>query len=218
MVDKREKLPTKKPAPALSVKRIAKIAASLFFEKGYSQTTMREIGKACNISPGHLYYYIKSKEEFPNLFGNIRLNDIQQWEKKVRTTMPNLKSEACLRQAVREYVYSVHKRRQMMLFWYSVARYLKPEQLTGMYEVENRVITVFREIVEKGCRNGEFGAGDPFLTAFHIELVCQTWALKRYYLYKRYTIDQFADVCEQQAILMARGYPSAKRHRSPKSL
>ena len=218
MGDKPEKSRKRKAAPALSVKRIAKIAASLFFEKGYSQTTMREIGRACHISPGHLYYYIKSKEEFPILFGNIRLNDIVQWEKKVRAAMPDLKPEECLRKAVREYVYSVHKRRKMLLFWYSVARYLKMEQLTGMYEIENRVVNVFREIIEKGCRNGEFSAGDPFLTAFHIELVCQTWALKRYYLYKRYTVDQFADVCEQQAILMARGYPSAKRRSGPKSL
>ncbi|MGA9048623.1 MAG: TetR/AcrR family transcriptional regulator [Dehalococcoidia bacterium] len=218
MEDKQEKAQKTKSTPALSVKRIAKIAASLFFEKGYSQTTMREIGKACHISPGHLYYYIKSKEEFPILFGNIRLNDIRQWEKMVRTAMSDMNPETCLRKAVREYVYSIHKRRKMMLFWYSVARYLKREQLTGMYEIENRVINVFKEIIEKGCRCGEFSAGDPYLTAFHIELVCQTWALKRYYLYKRYTIDQFADVCEQQAILMARGYPLAKRRKSPKSL
>jgi AcrR family transcriptional regulator len=218
MEDKPEKSRKKNAAPALSVKRIAKIAASLFFEKGYSQTTMREIGRACHISPGHLYYYIKSKEEFPVLFGEIRLNDITQWERKVRATMPDLKPEECLRKAVREYVYSIHKRRKMMLFWYSVARYLKREQLTGMYEIENRVIDVFREIIEKGRRKGEFGASDPFLTAFHVELVCQTWALKRYYLYKRYTIDQFADVCEQQAVLMARGYPAAKRRNNPKSL
>ncbi len=189
----------------LKARQIARTAATLFFNKGYSQTTMREIGKACKISPGHLYYYIKSKEEFPVLFGEMGLNDICRWEKKIRDAMPNSDAGESLCRAVREYVYSVHRRRKMLLFWYSVSRYLKREQLAGLYEAEIRVVGLFREIIEEGCRRGEFKTKDPFLTAFHIEVACQTWALKRFYLYKTYTIERFADLCEEQALLMAHG-------------
>jgi AcrR family transcriptional regulator len=43
--------------------QIVKGACELFFEKGYHPTTVRDIAKACNISMGQLYYYIKSKDD-----------------------------------------------------------------------------------------------------------------------------------------------------------
>ena len=42
---------------------IAKSVAPLFVKKGYGQTSIREIARACEMSMGHLYYYIGSKED-----------------------------------------------------------------------------------------------------------------------------------------------------------
>ncbi|MEE9910489.1 MAG: TetR/AcrR family transcriptional regulator [Deltaproteobacteria bacterium] len=43
--------------------QIIKKATKLFMEKGYSQTSMREISKATGIDIRNLYYFIKSKDE-----------------------------------------------------------------------------------------------------------------------------------------------------------
>ena len=60
------------------LQQISRVAADLFFEKGFWQTTTKEIAEACNISVGTLYYYIKSKYDFPRKSAktNLALTDI----------------------------------------------------------------------------------------------------------------------------------------------
>jgi AcrR family transcriptional regulator len=187
------------------LQQIAKVASGLFFEKGFTETTVRDISKVCNISMGHLYYYIKSKDDFPVIFGQIHLKNISKWENQVRKEMALRTPEVALRHAVRKYLRLIHERRKMILFWYRVAKSLKPEQLQGVIESEVRVINVFQQILETGTHKGQFKVSDPYLTAFHIEVLCHTWVLKRWYLHDRYTIEQFMDVCENNAVAMVRG-------------
>ena len=54
-----------KEGPTLKEKhvKIAEAAASLFVEKGFHNTSIREIAKACGMSMGNLYHYIKSKDD-----------------------------------------------------------------------------------------------------------------------------------------------------------
>ncbi|MDD5494772.1 MAG: helix-turn-helix domain containing protein, partial [Dehalococcoidia bacterium] len=87
------------------LQQISKVAASLFFKKGYWRTTTKEIAEACNISVGTLYYYIKSKDDFPRMFSKIQTSDVIKWEREVRKDMDNMEPEALLRKAVREYIY-----------------------------------------------------------------------------------------------------------------
>ncbi|MGA2368905.1 MAG: TetR/AcrR family transcriptional regulator [Dehalococcoidia bacterium] len=187
------------------LQRIARIASALFFEKGFTETSVRDISKACNISMGHLYYYIKSKDDFPVIFGEIHLKNVSEWESKVRREMLKSPPEITLRYAVRNYLHLIHARRKMMLFWYRVAKSLKPEQLQGVIESEVRVVNVFKQILETGAQHGQFDVSDPFLTAFQIEVLCHTWVLKRWFLHDLYTIDQFIDICENNAVSMVRG-------------
>ena len=54
------------------LQQITRVAANLFFEKGFWQTTTKEIAEACNISVGTLYYYSKSKYDFPLIFSRVK--------------------------------------------------------------------------------------------------------------------------------------------------
>jgi AcrR family transcriptional regulator len=205
MNDKATKKQKRTKSANAKLQRIAKIASTLFFEKGFTETTVRDISKACNISMGHLYYYIKSKDDFPVIFGEIHLKNISKWEYEVRREMLKSPPETTLRFAVRNYLHLIHARRKMMLFWYRVAKSLKPEQLQGVIESEVRVVNVFKQIVQTGVQQGQFKVSDPFLTAFQIEVLCHTWILKRWFLHDLYTIDQFVDICENNAVSMVRG-------------
>ena len=53
---------TREGAPHTS-KRIQECALELFYERGYTSTTMREIALACGLTPGALYNHFSSKEE-----------------------------------------------------------------------------------------------------------------------------------------------------------
>jgi hypothetical protein len=77
--------------------------------------------------------------------------------------------------------------------------------LEDIVNTDLRVVALFKEIIDKGCRAGQFKTSDSLLTAVNIEMVCHTWVLKGWYLYHFYTVEQYADICEQHAVLMARG-------------
>ena len=79
--------------------QIANVAAALFFEKGYVQTTTRDIGKACGISPGHLYYYINSKDDLPAMFAEIHKKDTDKWEKQIRKDMKTLPTGGIIKES-----------------------------------------------------------------------------------------------------------------------
>jgi len=185
---------------------IVNAAAELFHRKGYGPTTTRDIGKACGISQGHLYYYIKSKDDIPAMFIAIQENDVDNWGKSVRKGFGKLPPEELLKKAVREYAELIHLRRKMVAFWYHAAVQVSREQAASMRENEVRVVRIFQEIIELGCKEGQFRVSDPFILACNIHMMCSTWALKRWHIKDSRSIDQYADVCVELVISMVRGH------------
>lgn len=192
------------------LQQISRVAANLFFEKGFWQTTTKEIAEACNISVGTLYYYIKSKYDFPMMFSKVHIRDINKWEKEVRKEMKDTAPEEMLRKAVRKFLYLVDLRDKMVLFWYNIAQHLEWEQLEDIVNTELQIVTLFKEIIDKGCSEGQFKTSNSLLTAVNIEFICHTWALKGWHLYHFYTLEQYANICEHHAVLMARGSSDLK--------
>ncbi|MHB8084509.1 MAG: TetR/AcrR family transcriptional regulator [Dehalococcoidia bacterium] len=173
--------------------QIVLAAAEMFHKKGYGPTTTRDIGEKCNISPGHLYYYIKSKDDFPGMFLVIQKNISTKWEMDVRKEIKRLPPDELLIKAVKDYTYAVHIGRKLTVFWYQAAVQVKKEDSAGIMEVEKQVVKVFQEILESGCQQGLFQVKDPFLAASNIVVMCQTWALKRWLYKDSRTVDQYVD-------------------------
>jgi AcrR family transcriptional regulator len=184
--------------------QIVETAAKLFHQRGYHLTTTRDIGNACNISSGHLYYYIKSKEDFIEIFKKIQESDLEKWEKIVRKMMKRLPPDKLLIEAVREYIYYIHVKRRLAIFWYHAFFQINDEQRAGIVEIETRTINLFKEIIELGCKAGQFHVNDPFVLACNIYIMCATWALKRYLLKQSYTVEQYISICIELVNAMVR--------------
>jgi len=54
----------KKKKADLTKERLFEVAIELFLEKGFHQTTMRDIAKGAGLTPGASYYHYSSKNEF----------------------------------------------------------------------------------------------------------------------------------------------------------
>ena len=187
------------------LQQICGVASNLFCAKGFWQTTTKEIAEACGISVGTLFYHIKSKYDFPVLFNKVHINDMNMWEKEIRQEMEDAAPEEILRRAVRTLVKLIDLRDKIILFWSTTAQYLEWGQLEDIVNTDLRVVALFKEKIDKGCRAGQFKTSDSLLTAVNIEMICHTWVLKGWYLYHFYTVEQYAAICEQHAVLMARG-------------
>lgn len=55
--------PSARPTARPNSDRLFESAAKLFFEKGYSQTSMKDVAESMDMLKGSLYYYISSKED-----------------------------------------------------------------------------------------------------------------------------------------------------------
>jgi TetR/AcrR family transcriptional regulator, cholesterol catabolism regulator len=175
--------------------QIVEAAADLFQRRGYSSTTTRDIGEACNISQGHLYYYIKAKEDFLEIFRKIQESDLEKWEKVVHKLMKRLPPDEVLIETVREYISYIHMRRKLVIFWYQDIGQTNNEQRAAIMKVEAQTINLFKEIIELGCKEGQFSADDPFVLACDIHSLCIEWALKRYLLKRTCTLEYYTELC-----------------------
>ncbi|MGA2157733.1 MAG: TetR/AcrR family transcriptional regulator [Dehalococcoidia bacterium] len=195
----------KKKSAAAKRRYIAEVAANLFFKKGFMQTTTKELAEACGMSVGTLYYYIKSKNDFPQMFCEIHNSDLDIIEKKIHREMVTNTLENTLRKAVSEYLFWINRRNKLIMFWYDTVRYLRQDQLKAITHAEFRAIGYFEEILEKGKKEGCFGFRDLRVSAYSIELLCHEWILKGLFMRDKYTLEEYSELCQDMAVALARG-------------
>ncbi|MCX6005203.1 MAG: TetR/AcrR family transcriptional regulator [Chloroflexi bacterium] len=192
------------------IRQISRIAASLFFKRGYMQVTTREIAEACQMSPGTLYYYIKAKEDFLKIFSQITTEDLNRWEKGLRKDIAHMSPEDALRKTTRELLFMIDNMQDSIIFWYSVSRYLNSEQLKDIMNIELFSVNIVKHVIELGIEKGRFKNADPLVTAYNIVAMCHVWVLKRWHLHELYTVEQYAGILEDLAVSMARGCVDTK--------
>jgi TetR/AcrR family transcriptional regulator, cholesterol catabolism regulator len=194
-------------AENINLKRrlIAEVAAGLFVQKGYTRTTSDEIAAACNMGVGTLYYYIKSKDDYPIIFGKMNMADVEKWEKKVRREMKVTAPPEMLRKTVAEYLRLVTLRGKILRFWYENYNLLSREQTNDITEAENRTIAIFQDIIELGRRSGQFSCQDAFITAYNIILMVHLWVLRQWRIKDLYSIDQYSQLVQDMVISLVHG-------------
>ncbi len=188
------------------VKQIVKTSASLFIKKGFYETTTRQIAEACGITSGTLYHYIKSKDDLLAMFADLLNAEFGKFSAKMRKEMSKVSPEVALRNTVSGFVYLIDDIQDMALFWYEESKNLDRAHLRRMMKVDLEVTSLFREIIEKWQKDGKFKVKDPLIAAYSISVMCDMWALKRWYLHERYSVGEFAALCADNAISIACGH------------
>jgi AcrR family transcriptional regulator len=184
------------------LQQIVITAAGLFFKNGYAQTTTRQIAEACGISQGNLYYYIKSKEGFFNLFIEMTTESFRTYDKEISGQLPRISYTRALKMKIREALIGQDSIQDMMLFWYRESGTMGREHLDRVIEMEYGSIELLTKIIEGGCRKGEFTSSDPGLAAYHITMLEHMWCLKRWHLRKRYTLEEYIRKVQDAALGM----------------
>ena len=182
------------------LQQIVITAAGLFFKNGYAQTTTRQIAEACGISQGNLYYYIKSKEEFFNLFVEMTTESFRTYDKEISKRLPRISYKRALKMKIREALIALDSIQDMILFWYRESGTMSGEHLDQVIEVEFGAIELLTKIIQGGCSKGEFTISDPGLAAYHITMLEHMWCLKRWHLRKQYTLEEYIRKVQDAAL------------------
>ena len=176
---------------------IIRSAMTLFLKKGFTQTTTREIAKACGLSIGTLYNYIGSKEDLLVLMSKDLVLFSNQYSSVVDEKKRFCNADEKLYFFMRRYMEFVNENDDIMLFWYQEAKNLKGEARNILFSSEKEIITIFEKVLAEGKESDEFHVDNTYLMANNIIVICDMWAFKRYLLRKRFTFDEYVKVQTQ---------------------
>lgn len=136
-------------------------AKRVFSQKGFNKTTMEDIAKEAELSPGTLYLYFKNKDElFSSLtirilqYLNIRLEHVVN-NKEIQTTEQKI-------DALKEAMYDVYKFDPLMLINMfhlqssDIITKLSPQLLSDIRTLSKNSLNIMSQIFEEGVRKGAF--------------------------------------------------------------
>ena len=191
----RKNIPTQVKDPGLVEKRrrqIVDAAVGLFINKGFHQTTTREIARAGGFSIGTLYEYIQSKEDVLYLVCDAIHSAM---ETQVRQAIDQgTTGRETLIKAVAGYFSVCDVMQDHILLIYQESSSLHPDSLKFVLENDARMTRIFEGILHRGVHDGTLYAGSESaieLTAHNITVLGHMWTFRRWFLARRYTIEEY---------------------------
>jgi len=162
-------------------KQIIHAASKLFFEKGFDQTTMREISHASGLTMGSLYDYVRSKDDilvlvYKDVVERFRLSLFGN-EKEDREANPK-DLEIILRRSMRQ-MYKLSKAVQLL---YRESWSRRKDVHLQMREIDRKYVSSFIRLLQKGHQKKYFQLKNPAVTANLIFLLTALPALREWSL------------------------------------
>lgn len=179
----------------INVMRKAKIldkARILFWEKGYSRTSVKDIARACGFEAGNIYNYFSSKEsilyeiikeETESLVSSIKLiedDEIVDPAQKLRSLIKA------------HYTLALGPKRVSGSLFDSENRHLLPNHVKTIIGLRNEYENSLRYIIRQGIDSGHFKGLDDMLVAYAIAAIIirtRIWFSPK----GRLSVDEIAD-------------------------
>lgn len=170
--------------------QISDSAMKLFAEKGYHNTSVRDIANLSNISTGSIYDYVSNKEDILFLVSQSFFENLEEEMEKALKGLddPLMKLKAAIEAALSV----IDHFQEYVLITYRESKYFKKRDLIGIFQQESFIINIFLRIIEEGNRMSVFNVREPFVIANLLSLMTHCWALKRYNL-KDYSLFNFKE-------------------------
>lgn len=169
--------------------KIQKVAVKLFSEKGYTETSLREISEALNISKAALYYHFSNKEEiFTSIIEKNFKNTI-----KFHQELASLKISTweILRKWIENTITSSMKNSEI---WQIIRQIMMGKFKNKFHDLDlfsfiNKNFEILNSIIKRGIKRGEIRDDiDPeFLTLAFLSTLHSVIGPMRYNIKNRDT-------------------------------
>ena len=158
-------------------------AVRLIQEKGYNNTTLRDISRETGIGLGSLYDYISTKEDILYLVHEkaIALVNIARNEKKSELSDPIEN----LRELIQIELDVMDKYQDLILSLYQESHCLTKPSLKYLLEKEEEHLSVFKQAIDEGIKLGVFKQYNSYMLTHIIKAVIDSWVLKRWAFRKK---------------------------------
>ncbi|MBI4279134.1 MAG: TetR/AcrR family transcriptional regulator [Armatimonadetes bacterium] len=158
--------------------RILKAAASLFRQKGFKATSMREIAQAVGVGKSSLYHHFSNKQ---TLLFEILAYTVDRAVCGLREiALSDRPAAARLRAAVAHHIINLIEDRDNVACFIEEGRALAPEHRQAYVARRDEYEYYFRRIVEDGIARGEFSSTNVRLAGFAV-LGMANWVVRWYH-------------------------------------
>ena len=146
--------------------QIEDAASTLFRERGYAATSVRDIAQALNLQGGSLYAHVASKED---VLWSIVNRAADRFNAEVAPLAASVTpGPVRLREMIRAHVCVVTSSQKDAAVFLHEWRFLSPERRDQMAARRDAYEALFRQAIAEGIKDGEFAATDPRMTAMAI--------------------------------------------------
>jgi AcrR family transcriptional regulator len=180
--------------------QIIKNATRLFARKGYAQTSMKDIGKACSMTPANLYNYIGKKDDLLTLVIRDNYAYLYKILHEIEDDIERLAPVEALTSTVEKFLKLHDNNRDNTSFVSRDINSFRPSIRLTVIESSANIEALFERIIKKGCNEGVFTSKDPWLMARNIMAMGVMWCLQYPIYSKRYNIDEYIKMQQEHAL------------------
>lgn len=158
--------------------RIIEVAREMIWEKGFSNTSMRDIARACSYEPSNTYNYFNSKEQ---LLFEILKEEITRMISSVRTFKDDDKSSPIdqIKNIVQQHIeMTLVSKKSSGLMLDVELRNLSPQHRKKIIELRDKYESILCKAIQRAIEQDYFVETDARLAAFMIFSMivrCRLW-------------------------------------------
>lgn len=183
-------------------RQIVDAAVRLFIKHGYHKTTTRLLAKATGLSIGTMYDYISTKEDVLYLVCMAIHAEVEQGVKEALARP--LRGKDALAEVIREFFLVCDRMSDHILLMYQVTHFLSPKWQKKVLEAEIGITNLFIAAMQQIKSTGTLPELDDdtiSLIGHNISVIGHTWAFRRWYFAKHFTIEQY--IAQQTEFIMS---------------
>jgi AcrR family transcriptional regulator len=154
---------------------LIEVATILFLERGFHNTSIRDIVRAFSFNIASLYMYVSSKEDILYLVAQDLMNNIAR--ELDETALASGSARESLEHGFSNYCRIADRLRRPIRLLYREVGFLPGERRTNVLSTVADVVSFFERIVRQGIETGEFRNMNPRMAALDIMVLCHTIAL-----------------------------------------
>jgi AcrR family transcriptional regulator len=144
-------------------KEIFAASVHLFLEKGFTETSMREIAEAAEVGKSTLYDYFKSKEEI--LVSYFESELVKITESAQTSLLQDISVTEKLRNIMQMHLEYLVANKQIFLHLSLEAQRLSADSQEKIQEKRHGYQDMLRALIEEGIRREEFRPVNPLFAA-----------------------------------------------------
>ncbi|MFC1833021.1 TetR/AcrR family transcriptional regulator [Thermodesulfobacteriota bacterium] len=175
-------------------RQIVDAAVPLFIDRGYHKTTTRALAQATGLSIGSMYEYITTKDDVLYLVCMAIHAEVEHGV--MEALRRPLEVKAAVAEVIREYFLVCDRMSDHLLLMYQVTHFLPPKWQQKVLEAELRITDIFIQAIVELKERGHLVSLDNDtinLMGHNISVLGHTWAFRRWYFGKHFTIEQYIE-------------------------